>query len=418
MANKLTLGGVILLLLVLPVISAGAADQGVSNLRGQWILNWTLDDGFQPLPLYLLINDVQPGDAPGTFKAAGCMRSPYSGAILPAAIYASYESALRTYEWSIYSTFVPSAEVGEPPYLIRFDGQASMNGEGVSDDTAQGTFTSNSYQGTWTGRHHDRRFFNCPPVDLGDEPLHLDVYAYQDLGGFEGQQMILEGFGIRIVSSAMQVTDPNGTVFIVPFYTDIFSPGADFISEFRFLGNYPGLPIPGAPYYFVLLDVLGRPIPGTEGRDTWTHCSDDAPTDLAVTANPVSGGDVTLTWSGVPLVSGEFDPPRYGFYQIGLSPISGPGGNYGAAGIIDPQHVLPWSPFAPGTPGTPDGFDMGDSLSQLNDNTYALAVFAFSAPPPDSFGTGHECFTADWRHTLTMVKSGDTLTFGSYPPQP
>jgi len=413
----------IILLLLVPVISAGAADQGVNNLRGQWIFNWTLTDGSTPLPLQLLVTDVQSGAEPNQFLAAGCMRSPYSGAIMPLALQATYDPLLSTYDWTIFTTFVPSQQSGEMPYIIRFTGQAEMNGEGVSDDTASGDFMSNPYQGTWTGRHHDRRFFNCPPVDPEVIWLDMDVYAYADFSGREGTQVILEGRGIQVVSSAMRVTAPDGQVVDVPFYTDIFSPGTDFISEFRFLANYPGLPIPGLAYHFVLLDALGRPIPGTERQDIWTHCLGNAPTNLLVTPNPATGTDVLLTWSGVPIVSGEFQPPEFGFYQIGLGPMAGGNTSFGANGIAATQHVLPWAPFSPNSTGFPDGFDMGVSLSEFedlpsleNDTYYGLAVFAFAVPPANSGGQGLECFTADWNHAWSMLKSGDTLTFGPFPP--
>ena len=155
------------------------------------------------------------------------------------------------------------------------------------------------------------------------------------------------------MSSALRVTAPDGQVFDVPFYTDIFRPGVDFINEFRFISANPGLPIVGQPYQFVLLDVLGQPIPGTETQDSFTQCYDTAPTQFIAAPNPALAQDVTVSWTGIPTVPGEFEPGVSGFYQIGLWPLEGQAGEFGASGIWSTAHVIPWAPFTPRTPVHP-----------------------------------------------------------------
>lgn len=403
----------VLVLLVIASVPAGAKGNGVDDLRGQWIFTWTLEDGSQPPALKLYINDIGPGTGENAYLASGCMRSPETGALMPLSLSALYQPAENAYDLVIYSTIVPPQETGQPPYVIRFDGKALVKGSGVTDDSASGTFISNPHQGTWDGRHHDRRRSKCPPVDTGGQRIDTDVYAHRHLGPPPGEEMsmLLEGRGITIVSSALRVTAPDGQVFNVPFYTDIFSPGVDFISEFRYIGGYPGSPISGLPYQFVLLDALGQPIPGTESQDIWTQCYDFAPSQVTVSPDLALAEDVTISWIGVPTIPGEFEPGVKGFYQMGLWSEEEQAGSFGANGIWNTMHVIPWLPFAPGDPGTPDGNNFGVSLSEFEDGLFHFNVGAFYEPNPAVDSYGLECAVFLDSEDLWMTKSGEVMQF-------
>jgi hypothetical protein len=402
----------VLVLLTIPSVPAGAKSNGVDDLRGQWIFNWRLEDGSQPPALKLYINDFGPGTGENAYLASGCLRSPETGALMPLSLSALYHPAENAYDLVIYSTIVPLEETGQPPYVIRFDGKALINGSGVSDDIASGTFLSSPHQGTWDARHHDRRRFKCPPVDTGGQRIDTDVYAHRYTTP-EGVDTVtlLEGRGITIVSSAMRVSAPDGQVYDVPFYSDIFSPGVDFITEFRFINSYPGLPIPGQAYHFVLLDVLGQPIPGTESQDSWTQCYDTAPSGFVASPNPALAQDVTISWVGVPTVPGEFEPGVAGFYQIGLYPQDGQAGEFGASGIGSTAHLIPWLPFNPGDPGSPDGNNYGVSLSEFEAGLFRFNLGAYYQPNPASGSFGLECAVYDIREDLWMTKSGEGVEF-------
>ena len=107
-----------------------------------------------------------------------------------------------------------------------------------------------------------------------------------------------------VVSSGMLVTEPDGSSMVVQEYTDIFSPDVDFIGRFRYLTHFDGAPVSGETYKFVLLDVFGNPIPGTESTDVWYGCNQLAPVNLATSDAP--DGDLLLTWDAVPDVPGQF----------------------------------------------------------------------------------------------------------------
>jgi hypothetical protein len=406
------------LLLVLTLLAIGSAPadakgNGVDDLRGKWVYNWTLNDGTKEPPLELYVNDIGPGTGENAYLASGCMRTVASGAMMPLSLAAVYHPVENTYDLVIYSTIVPPAVSGQSPYVIRFDGLAQINGAGVADDRAAGMFLSNLVQGTWDGRHHDRRRVKCPAVDMGGQRLDTDVYAQHDLGQPAGENisMTLEGRSISIVSSAMRVTAPDGQVFDVPFYTDMFSPSVDFISEFRFIGGYPGAPISGKPYQFILLDVLGQPIPGTESQDSWTRCYDAAPAQSVVSPNPATGQAVTVSWAGVPTIPGEFEPGTIGFYQMGIWSQEGQAGEFGVNWMGSTTHVIPWLPFNPGSPGAPDGYDHGVSLSEFGDGQFRFSLDAFYQPNPASGSYGLECAVYDSREDLLMTKSGNMVEF-------
>lgn len=402
-------------ILLLIAISAGACanDKGVNDLRGQWLFTLTHANGDPYLPLTLFINDVEPGPEQDTYLAAGCMRSPDQEELYPLALKAIYDAGANSYSLSVYATVLESIGDGLPgAYVIQFTGTIEVNGAAVNDDLARGDFRSGGPSGTWQATHQNRRRTNCPPVDTGGERLAMDVSAHRWLDEIPSYQ--LEATGITIVASALQITAPDDEVIIAPMHTDMWSPDADLITVFRFRTVVDNaLPIPGQPYRFVLLDVLGKPIPGTETYDIWTHCSDIGPSDLQVSPNPAIGEDLVLSWIGIPNVPGEFIPGQAGYYQLSIDPVSGIGESFGADSIGATYHVIPWNPFVPDQAGSPDGRNLGVSLGSLVDGEYAINVFALSYADPANGGFGQECIVGYQSEVLRLEKRGNVLSISS-----
>jgi len=404
-----------ILLLIFISLTACANDKGVNDLRGQWLFSW---DGFgddDSLPLSIFINDIEPDQDVGSYLAAGCMRSPATDDTYPLALRAVYEPATNRYNLSIYSTVIQADpyELFGIPYLINFTGIIEVNGASVNDDLAYGDYQSEGPNGTWQGTHSNRRRTKCPPVDMHGQRLDMDLAAHIALdAGLEGAGYDVSANDIRIVASALRVTAPDGQGIVAPMYTDIWSPDADFVTVFRFRGIIDGaLPISGQPYQFVLLDILGNPIPGTETEDIWTHCGDAAPANLQFDPNPAREQDVVISWVGIEAVPGEFVPGEIGYYQFSIDPVDGSMDSYGADFIGETYHVIPWGPFEPGTDGFPDGRDVGISLMDFRDGEYRINIIALYDADPSNGGFSHECTVTYQNQDIMMEKQGSTLTF-------
>lgn len=358
------------LALLLSLVPAGSVlanpPNGVDDLRGRW--EFVVSDfAEEPLSFDIFINDLAPDPDSQTgneYLAVGCMGSPGVDAIAPMALRAT-DKGDGVYKLSILSTVVPPGD--EKPFVIQFLSTVFTNGSGVPDDVMEGSIRTDFFEGgELSATHHDRRRTKCPPVgDIPTPGLYFrgDVYVHHAYWGEDLDVIfnVLEGY-TNIVSSGMRVERPDGTVVIVPYYTDIFSPQVDFISEFRYLETSAGDPISGQPYTFTLLDALGDPIPGTTQTDVWTGCvTYPPPRNL----NPVVTAelDVNLSWAPVPVAPG-FDPANgIGFYQIFTWPDFEGETSYGANVISSPNHLIPWAGFDGWAPGWPDGFDNGASSS-------------------------------------------------------
>ncbi len=397
-----------------------ASGNGVDDLRGRW--EFVVTEGLgEPLAFDLYINDMAPDPESTTgrdYLATGCMSSPGVEGVAPLALRAT-DQCVGAFDLSLLSTAVPPPGEGDP-FVIQFLGTVVTNGAGVTDDETSGLLRTEFTEGAWTGTHHDRRRTHCP---FGDPPLPglyfgADVYVHH---GYRGEGLVssnhlLEAY-TNIVSLAMQVERPDGSVVVVPFYTDIFSPFVDFVSEFRYLEGYEGDADSGTPYTFTLLDGLGNPIPGTTVTDVWTACQTyPPPRDLTAA---MSGDDIDLSWAPVPNAPG-FDPDGgIGFYQLGIWSELGPGTSYGANDIGLLNHLIPWSRHPDWDQGgTPDGFDHGFPLGELDDGLYRLSVSAFSYPDPNEpqAGQGLECAVYDDAENLFFDKSADGIALMVYIP--
>ena len=394
------------------------AENGVDDLRGRWEVDWSLDNPFPGAPdtpqtSSMFIEEVRESTiTPGTFFASGCMSSPESEVLMPLSLRAVYDQALNKYEIRFLSTIVPVQSYFEP-YLVRFDGSFMVSGSGVNDDHAEGMLMTRFSMGEWSAEHHDRRKVHCPGVEGIDLHFDPDVYAHQDLNPDHPMESAVLESRTVIVSSGMRVEAPDGSIYEVQEYTDIFSPDVDFIDSFRYLSTFEVFPISGT-YHFVLLDTFGNPIPGTEASDIWYGCNQGAPLNLSASIEP--SGSTMLTWDPVADFPGQFEPADgVGFYQNGLGPFQeSPDSNFGSNDISSPYHLIPWDPFEPGTPGEPNGTNYGVSLSEFQEGYYRLNVYAFAYADPQGGGFGLECAVHDSSADLYMEKQNNQADFYTF----
>jgi hypothetical protein len=209
----------------------------------------------------------------------------------------------------------------------------------------------------------------------------------------------------------MRVEDPYGNINEVPFYTDIFSPHVDFISQFRFTEGIESPPIPGLPYTFTLLDALGNPIDGAVSTDTWNRCNQTAPVNLE--ADIVQGDHVDLSWNTVEEIPDEFDP---GNYQITVYPFQDEGNEYGSDGItgtgeLRTWHRIPWNILEGGSEGWPDGSDFGQGFGEFDDGMYTVQVWSWNNADESEGGHGSDCAVHDSSEGLLMSVQEGQVSF-------
>ena len=385
--------------LVVGVLPAAVAEAGVHPLRGRWDLVAELEG--EPINLRLLVATVgaDPSDAAASL-ASGCLVSLDTGLSAPMSLRAVDQGG-----GALDVTFASTVAVdGGDLAVTRFNGSIELLGSGVSDDIADGDYAASVGVGTWFGAHHDRRKPKCGELDSDLLAFSPDAYLnWNDVESPNGWTLL--GASTQIVSSGVRVESASiGTVTAPPF-TDIFSIGVVSVEEFQFFAESDTLPSVGEEFTFVLLDLLGDPIPGTESSDVWNGCLHGAPQNLQATYTYEQ--HIDLSWDPVALVPG-FDPTDgIGLYQIGMwSPTVDDG--YGAMteeGTT--SHLLPWASFGGGDPGQPDGFDFGVSLSEFDDGDFWLSVYAFAMDVGPG-GVGTSCQVSG--EPMLVEKSGSDIT--------
>ncbi|MFN2303803.1 MAG: carboxypeptidase regulatory-like domain-containing protein, partial [Anaerolineales bacterium] len=435
MKKQLLIGLIFVLLIVTPVFGANDPNNNVidpqdnkvflplimninlqnhkaNELIGKWYVDLYFGneiDG-EKFPVKWLIQEIEPHpEQENVFLATGCMETISTGEKAPLSMVATYLPEENRYEIMLYSTVIP---IEGKPFVIRFDGEIDVNGIGIVDDRGEGKHISENGDGPWFALHYYPHK-PCGECALSPSlPLEADLFVHQDLALATPHCISIYGGGTRIVSSGMIVETSEGETFHMEPYTDIFSPGVDFITEFGYQTILEGKPISGEVYTFTLLDILGNPIPGATTQDIWTACTQGAPQNINL-PETVEGGDVDMSWDSVDDAPG-FDPdgdPQVGFYQIDITPVSDAPTVYGANWISSTSHVIPWADFEPNTPGAPNGFDYGESLSELVDGNYEVSLGAVSEALPEWGGTGLECTVFDSSQFFSMRKTGDELFF-------
>jgi hypothetical protein len=373
-----------------------ASSNGADLVRGAWGGTLSSPDGARrQINLYFNATTQEPQN-PASSKASGYFSNDEVGgqkrAKAPALpMMASFvKSGEGTFDVVILATFQIPSDLGSGTIVMRLAGKAVLRGSAVSDDIMEGTWSAKGFEGSWSAKHLDRRNVNAPTVDLSDPTLWFSADVYGGLEGPLGQQTPATclGAGSNMVMDRVRVTFPDGTMIVLPPYTDVFSPGVDWETAFRFITWLPeSLPVAGGRYVFAALDVAGSPIPGAVASDTWVGVEPPEP-PTEVSASLVAGG-IMVEWDDVPIVTGSFEPASgIGFYQLELS---GPSGMvYGANGIRISSHLIPRSraDFAPGV-------DWGLSLDEMDDGLYSLRTSVVSLAPPNSPGHGIEYHNAD-----------------------
>ena len=399
-ANMFVLLAMVLAAFGTPVSVLAATPNGVDHLRGRWEGEIANLRGDKP-SFTLLLNkfETDPND-PLTVIYGGCIAVGQNAYYTPISA-----QVLITGNEQFALTLFGTAATNSEAFVIKLVGTGSTSAAKVKDDLASGTWETADQQGNWSAIHHDRRNPKCPAVQVNNNLFfHPDVYAGVNVSTDEerNEGTLLEGY-TNIVSSGMKVETPDGSFLTVPFYTDLFSPFVDFINEFRFLTNLPGLPQTSTNYRFTLLDAFGQPIPGSTTMDNWFGCTMGPPQNVSTSVDTAGLG---VIWDPVTPAPG-FDPggsPQLGFYQIELS------GYFGSNGIKTAAHLIPFADFGGFALGTPDGFDNGIALDQFADGVYAFEVIAFSEPAPGSGGVGLECQIRDQREQTLFEKAGAVYT--------
>ena len=409
-----------------PSSNASTLPNGVDQFRGAWGGTITLPGKLARQINIYFNKSVLDTNNPQYYKASGYFSNDKLGGQKRAKatqlpMMASYkEVSAGRFEIVILATFQIPPELGSGTTVLKLVGQASMGGPGLSDDVMSGTWYAkdpqgNVSQGPWSATLHlDRRNVTAPPVDLNDPTLHLwfnvDVYAGLDGPGTlppeQRNPSTILGCMSNIVMDSVRVACPNGKLLIIPPYTDVFSPGVDWVTLFRFNTSPPGLPVAGGKYTFTALDVAGDPIPGVKATDVWVGVQPpDPPTNVQAS---ITAGGIMVTWDNVPVIPGSFDPTSgLGFYQLELRRIQPDVLEvYGANGIAYPFHLIPKDKNA-----FVLGQDHGLSLSELSDGTYSLRTCVHSVAPQGSAGHGFEYNNADPGQTIFFKIENGVVTW-------
>ena len=401
--------------ITLLLTSCEVEDQALSDLSGEWEVEWMVDGTVQP-PLHLNINEMQEiPDKPGKFYAVGCMRSSDQESYLPLSLEAIPGPDSGKYDVRLYGTVFLE---GEMPQVVLLTGEIETKDPGIKDDQAGGAFKTETSIGEWSGTHLDSRISECALGGFG-EFIQADVRLHKSLSINEPVDHVVFELYTAIVSSSLQIEQPDGSVRVVHHYTDIFSPEVDFVGNFRYIGWFENeSPVVGEPYHFVLLDLFGDAIPGTESTDAFWRCTQDAPRSLR--AMGTFGADIELSWDPVPAVPGEFEPEIqedrfHAPYQINIHRVGDDPVNIYGAVTTSPVHIIPWGAFEPSSAGTPDGVDFGQPLSEFEPGLYEIVLDSWNMPIEDQGGHFQDCSVTAVSEALYMEILDGEIIFKNSP---
>jgi len=250
----------------------------------------------------------------------------------------------------------------------------------------------------------------------GQPPELIDLYfqtdAYLGLDGpatlppQERNPCVILDIMTNVIMDSVRVDLPDGRSTIIPWYTDVFSPGVDWTTLFRFSTCEPGVPIAGGEYIFTGLDVAGEPILGARGTDIWVGVEPpDPPTN--VRAEVIEDG-ILVSWDESPIIPGSFEPaaePQLGFYQLWVNKVETGESVHGANHISASPHLIPQDKA-----NFVEGKDWGLSLSEMGDGTYSLGVSVLSMAPAGSLGKGFEYISSDLGQAITFTIQDGEIT--------
>ena len=205
---------------------------------------------------------------------------------------------------------------------------------------------------------------------------------------------------------SIRVDLPDGRSIIIPRYTDVFSPGVDWTTLFRFSTCEPGMPIAGGEYIFTGLDVAGEPIPGARNTDIWVGVEPpDPPTNVGA---DLTKDGILVSWDETPIIPGSFEPaaePQLGSYQLWINRVETGESVYGANYIFASPHLVPQDKA-----NFIEGKDWGLSLSEMEDGTYSLGACVLSMAPAGSLGKGLEYNSSDIDQRIILTIEDGEIT--------
>jgi hypothetical protein len=210
----------------------------------------------------------------------------------------------------------------------------------------------------------------------------------------------------NVIMDSVRVDLPDGRSIIIPRYTDVFSPGVDWTTLFRFSTCVPGMPIAGGEYTFTGLDLAGEPIPGARTTDIWVGVEPpDPPTNVQAEATE---DGILVSWDESPIIPGSFEPaaePQLGFYQLWINRVETGESVYGASSISASPHLIPRdeADFV-------EGKDWGLSLSEMGDGTYSLGASVHSIAPEGSSGKRFEYNSSDLGQAIIFTIQDGEIT--------
>jgi hypothetical protein len=209
----------------------------------------------------------------------------------------------------------------------------------------------------------------------------------------------------NMIVDSVRVDLPDERSVTVARYTDVFSPGVDWATSFRFVAYEPGMPMAGAAYTFTGLDETGEPIPGARGTDMWVGTEPpDPPTN--VRAEMTEDG-ILVSWDDSPIIPGSFEPaaePQLGCYQLEVDRTDTGESVYGAGGVSVSAHLIPRD-NAHFTEK-----DFGLSLSEMEDGVYWIVFGAHSVAPAGSLGKGAEYINHDMGQAIVLTVEDGEIT--------
>jgi hypothetical protein len=210
----------------------------------------------------------------------------------------------------------------------------------------------------------------------------------------------------NVIMDSVRVDLPGGGSTIIPRYTDVFSPGVDWTTLFRFSTCEPGMSVAGGEYIFTGLDIAGEPIPGARNTDTWVGVEPpDPPTNVQA---QVTEDGLLVSWDESPAIPGSFEPaarPQLGFYQLWINRVGTGESVYGANHVSASPHLIPQdkADFL-------EGEDQGLSLSEMEDGTYRIGASVLSIAPQGSLGQGFEYNSSDIDQAITFTIQDGEIT--------
>jgi len=244
--------------------------------------------------------------------------------------------------------------------------------------------------------------------------LYFQTDAYLSLSGpgtlppEQRNPCLVLGIVTNVVMDSVRVDLPDGRSIMVLRYGDVFGPGVEQMTVFRFATCEAGMPTAGAEYIFTGLDEAGDPIPGARNTDIWVGVEPPNP-PTNVRAELTEDG-ILVGWDESPIIPGSFEPaaePQLGSYQLQIGRIETGEYVYGAVPISASSHLVPRdkADFV-------EGKDRGLSLSELEDGVYSLLALLHNVAPLDSLGKGAEYCIGDPGETIMFTIQDGQIVIG------